>query len=285
MDWGKQPRDWPNIEHSRQIICPPHRWHVQETGTGPTILLLHGAGGSTHSWRDILPMLTKNYHVIALDLPGQGMTTLGAQNRCGLNEMAEDIAKLLDQEGWHPHAIIGHSAGAAIALKMVCPRGDTATKVIGINAALGNFKGLAGIAFPIIAKVLAASPFISNMFAAANGSEASVQRLIRGTGSEIDAEGRRLYAAIVSDKAHVSGTLRMMSQWTLDQLLANLPQITNETLFITSDNDKAVPPETSKRAAQLMPNAQLQTIPNLGHLAHEENPQAVFDLITEFLAI
>ncbi|WP_420863975.1 alpha/beta fold hydrolase BchO [Algirhabdus cladophorae] len=285
MRWGKQPRDWPNAMYSRQVICPPHKWHVQEIGTGPTLLLLHGAGGSTHSWRDILPALAEDYHVVAIDLPGQGMTQLGARQRCGLEAMAADIEKLMAHEGWQPSAIIGHSAGVAIALELARPHGDTPLKIIGINAALGNFKGLAGVVFPVIAKVLAISPFVSNMFAAANGSEASVQRLISGTGSDIDAEGRKHYSRLVSDKEHVNGTLSMMAQWSLDGLLARLPQIFNQTLFIVGDRDKAVPPDTSEKAAQKMPKAQVTVLPGLGHLAHEEEPQKITQLIKDFLAV
>ena len=52
------PTDWPHRATSRRIACPPHLWHAQIAGTGPDLLLLHGAGGATHSWRNLMPLLT-----------------------------------------------------------------------------------------------------------------------------------------------------------------------------------------------------------------------------------
>ena len=118
MDWAKDSATWPHSEHSRFVNCKPHKWHVQELDSGPLLLLIHGARGATHSWRHLLPLLTDQFRVVAIDLPGQGFTKLGAQRRCGLDQMSEDIVTLCTAENFQPSAIIGHSAGAAIALRM-----------------------------------------------------------------------------------------------------------------------------------------------------------------------
>ena len=171
MRWPP-PSDWPMAEHSRQTLHRPHRWHVQETGAGPTLLLLHGAGGATQSWRSLFPLLAADHHVIAIDLPGQGFTQLGAQRRCGLPALAADIAALVAAEGWTPHQMIGHSAGAAIALQMVLDGMSPPAGVVGINAALGHFKGVAGVLFPAMAKLLAAMPFTATLFSGASANPA-----------------------------------------------------------------------------------------------------------------
>ena len=148
------PPDWPYHQHSRCIACKPHLWHVQDIGTGPTLLLIHGAGGATHSLRNLIPLLS-GYRLIILDVSGQGFTVNGAKHRCGLDAIAADIAA---QEAWHPAAFIGHSAGAAIALRLA-EIGETRA-IIGINAALGTFEGLQGWLFPAMAKLLALTPLI-----------------------------------------------------------------------------------------------------------------------------
>ncbi len=288
MRFGADTSDWPNADLSREVFCPPHRWHVQESGEGDTLLLLHGAGGSTHSFRDLIPILAKSHHVVALDLPGQGFTRLGARHRCGLEEMTQDIASLCAQQGWHPGAIIGHSAGAAIALNLsqylLSPRGQS-PRVIGINAALDNFKGLAGLLFPAIAKVLASVPFTASLFSSASATKRRIAALIRGTGSHLDDHGIELYRRLVADRDHVDATLMMMAHWSLDDLLAQLPRITAPTLFIVGDKDSAVPPDVSRRAATKMPAARVISLPGLGHLAHEEAPDAVAKEILEFLKL
>jgi magnesium chelatase accessory protein len=270
-------------EHSRFVLQRPHRWHVQEAGTGPTILLIHGAGGATQSWRGLFPILAETYHVVAVDLPGQGFSQLGARARCGLDHMATDLWALTQSQGWQPTAIIGHSAGAAIALRMTEIAGGPLCPVIGINAALGTFKGVAGWLFPALAKVLSLTPFTAGLFAAAT-TDTTVRNLLRGTGSQLDPAGTAFYHRLASDAGHVDGTLTMMSQWRLDGLLRRLPAIRVPVVLITGSNDTAVPPSTSVAAARLIPNARVVDLPGLGHLAHEEDPSAVAEIIQNVLA-
>lgn len=281
MDPTRRPSDWPMGAHSRVVVCRPHRWHVQEMGEGPLLLMIHGAGGATQSWRHLMPLLAQTHRVIAMDLPGQGMTKLGARQRCGLRYMAEDLDRLCAQEGWHPEAIIGHSAGTAIALEMTRQR--PAQQVVGINAALGNFKGLAGLLFPAMAKALALTPMVARIFTASAAQPASVRRLIEGTGSTLPDDDLRWYRALVSDRDHVDGTLAMMAQWDLNPLLRALPGHEAKTLLITGNLDKAVPPTTSADVAAQMSNARHINLPNLGHLAHEEDAPAIQALISSFL--
>lgn len=263
-------------EHSRMVLNRPHRWHIQEAGLGETLLLIHGAGGATQSWRGLFPLLAQTHNVVAVDLPGQGFTQMGARGRCGLDFTAEDLLSLIRHEGWQPSAIIGHSAGAAVALRMV--ELGLRVPVIGINAALANFKGVAGWLFPVMAKVLALTPMTANIFAA-TASEATVRNLIKGTGSVLDAEGLKFYRRLATDRTHVDATLTMMAQWDLDGLLGRLGQIDVPVDLIVGTGDLAVPPATSGLAAARLGDARVIEMPGLGHLAHEEAPEEVAKVI------
>ncbi|MFK7837166.1 MAG: alpha/beta fold hydrolase BchO [Sulfitobacter sp.] len=282
MEWAKYKNQWPHAAHSQFVLCKPHRWHIQDMGTGPLLLLLHGAGGATQSWRHLMPLLARDHRVVAIDLPGQGFTKSGAQQRMGLVPMAQDIATLCQDQGWVPQVIIGHSAGAAIALEMA-RHVSPAPPVIGINAALGNFKGLAGLLFPLMAKALAMTPWVARMFTASTSRPQSVTRLIEGTGSHLTEDDLQWYRALIGDTGHVDGTLAMMAQWDLNPLLRALPVHPSKTLLVAGERDKAVPPGTSRDVAAKMQNGQAITLPGLGHLAHEEDAKAVFDAITDFL--
>lgn len=282
MDWARHEANWPHAAHSRFVLCKPHRWHVQEMGQGPLLLLIHGAGGGTQSWRHLMPLLAQTHRVIAVDLPGQGFTKSGAGQRLGLAPMAQDLTGLCTDQDWRPDAIIGHSAGAAIALEMTRHM-SPAPPVIGINAALGNFKGLAGLVFPVMAKALAMTPWVARFFTASTSREGSVTRLIEGTGSKLPSEDLQWYRALINDEGHVNGTLGMMAQWNLDPLLRALPQHPAKTLLISSDADKTVPPRTSVDAAAKMADATALSLPGLGHLAHEEDAEAICAAISSFL--
>lgn len=256
-------------------------------GSGETLMLFHGAGGSTHSFRDLMPLLARRFHVVALDLPGQGLTQLGARHRCGLGPVVEDIAALCERMAWRPAGLVGHSAGGAVALGLAARWGETgsaAPKVVGINAALNNFEGLAGALFPVLAKLLAAVPFTARAFSNASATPERVRALIASTGSSIGPDGLALYRRLIADRDHVDGTLLMMAQWSLDNLEAALPDLVAPTLFLVGDNDKTVPPRVSEKAAARMRLAQVTHLAGAGHLAHEEYPEQVAGMIADWMA-
>ena len=273
--------DWPLREASQTIACTPHRWHVQIVGQGETVLLLHGAGGATHSWRGLAPLLATGHRVVMLDLPGQGFSRAGRRERFGLDAVAEDIAALCVQQDWHPAAVIGHSAGGAIALRLAEMMPLRA--VIGINAALGQFDGLAGLLYPFLARALTLTPFVPGLFARLTGTTDRVASLLASTGSDIGPEGTEFYRRLVARPEHVEGTLAMMAQWRLDAFLERLPTIAVPTLLIAATGDRTVPPEVSARAAGRLQAGKFQSLDG-GHLVHEETPDKVAALILPFLA-
>src|SRR3954447_16458792 len=116
LDWDRDGGDWPNRDASRFVSAAGIRWHVQEMGDGPVLLLLHGTGASTHSWREVMPRLASRFRVIAPDLPGHGFTDALPPRRLTLPGMAAAIAGLLATLGAKPAMLVGHSAGAAIAI-------------------------------------------------------------------------------------------------------------------------------------------------------------------------
>ncbi len=283
MDPARLPADWPYRAEGRRIRVTPHDWWVIDTGPkdSPVLLLLHGAGGSGHSFRALIPFLTDHFRVIVPDLPGQGCTRAGGMRRLGLDAMAEDLTRLCHSAGFAPQGVIGHSAGAAIALRMA---DRTPGKgIVGINAALGTFDGAAGVMFPLMARALAATPFVATAVARLWGNAATVNKLLAGTGSPLDAVGRAQYLTLVRSSAHVDGTLGMMAQWRLDGLMARLPSLQEPVLLIASDRDNAVPPKVSRDAVQHMPNATYVEIAGFGHLVHEEAAGDVAKIVLPWL--
>jgi magnesium chelatase accessory protein len=257
------PPDWPNRDASRLVRCRPHRWHLQVRGSGPDVLFLHGAGASAHSFAALSGLVSAaGWRTVAPDLPGHGFTRLGVRGRSGLDAMAEDLAALLAQEGIRPAAIIGHSAGAAIALRLAEMLPAAPRCIVGINAALGPFEGVAGWLFPVIARVLALNPLVPQLFSRGSRAPAQIARLIGSTGSALDAHGLDLYR---------------------EGILSRLAGIALPCLLVTADRDRAVPPATSARAAAAMPAAELVSLTGFGHLVHEEAPGAVASLILPFL--
>jgi len=280
MDWARDGRDWPNRDLSRFVETRGVRWHVQRGGDGPRVLLLHGAGASSHSWRDLIPRLTARHAVLAPDLPGQGFSA-GTPPRFTLPAMAEDVGALLDAEGFAPDLVVGHSAGAAIALRLALDGRAAPRRILALNGALAPFRGMAGTLFPSLARLLALNPLTGRLFARTAAAPGAVRSLVGGTGSRIGADGLAQYARLIADPGHVSATLAMMARWDLAPLIADLARVGVPVTLAVGLRDRAVPPRTSRDAAATIPDAGVLEFPGLGHLMHEEAPDRFAALIAD----
>lgn len=279
MRWSDWADRWPHADASRFVRARPYLWHVQEMGEGPAILLLHGAGGATHSWRHLMPRLAARHRCVAVDLPGHGFTPRVA-GRSGLEPMVEDLRTLLDALGVAPAALLGHSAGAAVALRLAQVAGPR--PVAALNGAFARFEGIAGALFPLIAKALAINPLTVPLFSAA-ATPGRVRRMLEATGSRIDADTLALYAALIGDRGHVAGTLAKMASWDLRPLHAALPAPDAPVLLVVGDRDGTVPPRVSRDMAARLKRARVEVLAGLGHLAHEEAPDRVAGALLPWL--
>lgn len=283
MDWDREGRDWPNREASRFVQSGGMRWHVQSMGSGPTLLLVHGTGAATHSWRDLAPLLARDFTVVAPDLPGHGFSDALPSGQPTLPAMASALRALLDTLAIEPEFALGHSAGAAIVARLALDAALVAASPlrgwVSINGALLPLPGLPGVVFRPIARVLALNPLTSRVFAWRAADTAAVERLIASTGSRLDPAGVEWYRRVVRRPDHVRGALAMMAHWDLRSLQRDLPGLRLPALLITGAHDRTVPCAESARAGSLLANSEILEMPGLGHLAHEEQPEATAQII------
>ena len=283
LSFERDGRDWPNREASRFVQAAGLRWHVQIMGQGPPMLLLHGTGASTHTWRDVAPILARDFTLVMPDLPGHAFTGPIERARLSLPGIGKALAGLLKALDCAPEAVVGHSAGAAILAQMCIDKSISPRCLVSLNGAFLPFEGLAGLLFPPIAKLMFLNPLTPRMLAWSADLPA-VTRLITGTGSKIDQRGLRLYARLMASPAHVSGTLGMMSNWDLARLSGRLGQVIAPTLLMAAQGDRAVPADSARKVARLVPAARVESLPGLGHLAHEEAAERVAAIIDGFCA-
>ena len=277
--WNVEGADWPNREASRFVEAAGYRWHVQIMGQGPVALLAHGTGAATHSWRDLAPLLARYVTVVAPDLPGHGFTETPASHRLSLPGMAQDLSTLCKQLEIRPEIAVGHSAGAAILSRMAIDGMIAPKLIVSLNGAYLPFGGLAAQFFSPLAKAMTLNPFLPRLLAWRGRDPAAVHRLIKGTGSTIDPLGERLYGRLVGSPGHVAAALGMMANWDLHPLLRDLPKLKAELLLIAASQDRAIPPDVARRVRDLVPQATIETLRGLGHLAHEEQPEPIATLI------
>ncbi len=281
--WSQLGPTWPNRSASRFVEAGGLRWHLQEMGpsdesaaTGcPVVLLVHGTAAATHSWRGLLPLLAARHRVLAPDLPGHGFTDAPPRRRMTLPGMAASLQRLLAALEVAPDLVVGHSAGAAILARMALDGALAPAGLVSLNGALRPFPGMAGQLFPPLARLLFANPLTPRLFALGGRDRARIERLIRGTGSLLDAEGLAHYRALMSTPGHVGSALAMMAQWDLEALWHDLPGLAVPLLLVVGERDRAIAPQDARRVAARVPGARVVGLAGVGHLAHEEQPEAV----------
>ncbi|SEN28167.1 magnesium chelatase accessory protein [Palleronia pelagia] len=253
-------------------------------GDGPDLLLLHGTGGTCHGWAGVMPLLAKDFRVIAPDLPGHGFTRPGTRQRSRPVTMAEDLWRLMDWLGARPRWIVGHSAGGALAVHMGAQAPDRVDGLIGVNPALDGFQGAAAWAFPMAARAMAATPGIGAALSRVARSPARLSQIMGSTGSRLPQESLDIYARLLADPQHLRGTLDMMAQWSTAGLPSLLRDWTGALVLLVGDADRTVSPEVSRKAARLASRGQVLELGPYGHLVPEEAPGVVADHIAAQIA-
>jgi len=278
-DWEVDGADWPHREHSQFIDADGLRWHVQRAGRGPTLVLIHGTGSASHSWRGVFPLLSAHFDVIAFDLPGHGFTAPPQAERLGEqmspHGMARAVGGLLTRLQVEPSVVVGNSAGAVVMMRLVLDQGFSPHLLIGLNAALLPFEGVPGAVFLPLAKLFASTPMTASWLSWQASDRYTVEALLRGTGSIPDADSIRFYQRLLRRSGHVAATLDMMANWELVDLADELRAFTTPLVLLVGMEDRAVPPAQAYRVQSLAPQIAVVECPGLGHLAQEEDPQRV----------
>ncbi len=157
-----------------------------------------------------------------------------------------------------------------------------------MNGANLPLNGWAGTWFSPIARGLVAFPGVADLLAWRARDRDLVAKLLRGTGSDIDDEGVEYYARLFRRPDHVAATLGMMAAWDLPALARDLPRLAVppavEVTLVVGQRDQTIRPTEALRFQRTVPGARIVRLPELGHLAHEEDPAAVARAIEESAA-
>ncbi|WBQ09814.1 alpha/beta fold hydrolase [Hyphomonadaceae bacterium ML37] len=269
MTLARIPDNWPHRASSEMVAAGGVSWHVQRVGKGPVLLLIHGTGASTHSFAHLARDLSGEFEIIMADLPGHGFS--GQMEAPELPLVAQALGAMMARLDTAPALVAGHSAGAAIALRMALDGVIKPRALIGLAPALQPYGGAADGIASKLARMALLNPLTPRLFSM-RADSASVARLIAKTGSRLDEAGVALYQQLLKQPGHVAGALRLMAHWKLRPLLADLCRVTTPTTVVLGENDRATPAAEAWAAARRIPGCQEVRLPGLGHLAHEEDP-------------
>ncbi|MFN0093889.1 MAG: alpha/beta fold hydrolase [Dehalococcoidia bacterium] len=262
----------------RDLVVNGARIHIVDRGAGDPIVLVHGFGGSTFSWRYAQPLLAANHRTIAVDLPGFGQSDRNPAVGLGHDDHADRLAALLDAVGLRSATFIGHSMGGAICQRLAVrhpERVDRLVLVASVDATEPVRRGGRGAARPAM-KALAAIPGAVDFM-----SRQSLKRMVFDPASVTPAMAEG-YAAPLRLKG-TADCLFAMTRATATQAPPELSNVNAPTLVISGERDRLFSQEAGKALAAKIPGARHVVIPQTGHLVAEELPEAFVEEVVAFL--
>jgi len=272
---GPVPKDWPFSQVSQFVPTPAHDWHVQRLGQGPKILLIHGTGAATHSWKPLVDFAAGRAEFLMIDLPGHGFSRRPRLGQSSIPAITNGVCDVLDKQAFMPDYVLGHSAGAAIAVALGNRLGIE--HIITLNAAFAEFAGIFASLFPMVARTLVVAPFVGRILAHLGRDPNAIKRILQQTGSQVPPQQMAYYQRLFENRDHIEGTLQLMADWSIREFITDLPNLARPIHFITAAHDRTVPPQTSQYWADRLPDARLSEIPSGGHLIQEEAPDLVWN--------
>lgn len=253
--------------------------HYLEAGGGHPVVLLHGWAAFKEIWWGTLRALEPHYHGIAIEWPGHGRTP-ASQGITLLTDLADLVVRSCAALGLSEITVVGHSMGGRVAALLALLQPDLVRRLVLVDAALDP----AHIAF------------YARRMLELNAVQRSVvmsQRIGRGVGRLLqpaphDHRGgfvrpylRRAYYNGLADPQMLHSYATALYAESLD---TRLPEIQQPTLVVSGEHDPLVLPRQARRAAELIPNAQLQIIPRALHTPMDDRPAAFYRVLLDFLA-
>lgn len=257
---------------------PAARYARTTTGQGPTLLLAHGAGGSTEANHGpILPALAATHRAIAVDYPGSGKTPR-TQEPLTLDTLADAVVAAADAEGTDTFALAGYSLGAAVAIRTAA-RHPSRVRALVLTAPFAH---------PDTRMSLTARTW--HDLASAGNSSRDRDRLARFmlplalSPAALDALSPEQLADSLRGTAQTvpEGTPDHVDLVLRTDVRADLAAVTAPTLVITTTQDQLVPPALQREVASGIRGARVAELES-GHLPFVERPAQWQRLITDFL--
>jgi pimeloyl-ACP methyl ester carboxylesterase len=256
--------------------------HVRDDGpaNGPPVLLIHGFGGSLHTWEPwVAPLVADGHRVLRLDLPGHGLSGPDATGDYTDARSLALITALLDARGIARADVIGHSIGGRIAWTLAARQPARVARLVLVDpdgfASPGFAYGQAPqvpTAFKLMQWVLP-RPVLKMSLAPAFANPAALTD---------DLVTR--YTDLTLGPGQRGAMLARMAQTVLVDPVPLLRSITAPTLLLWGAQDAMIPPANAQDYLKTLPDARLVTLPNVGHVPQEEAPEAALVPVRAFLA-
>jgi len=225
---------------------------VEDVGSGPALILLHGLAGSTRWWARNIPELSRSFRVLAIDLPGFGSSR--GHRRFDLDEVGAGIAGTMDRLEIERASVIGHSMGGLIAGGLAADHPGRVERLVLVDAAF-------------LSLGWTATQFLT-------GPATTLRRTAPSLLPVLIADSLRAGPIRLAD----AGIQLLRADWR-----RQLPRISAPTLVLWGEHDAICPPAIGRAIVELIPDARLQTIDGGAHNPMWEQPESFTAAGLDFL--
>lgn len=270
----------PNPEIGKTVVANGVKTNYHEQGEGAPVLLIHGSGpGVTGwaNWRLTIPVLARQFRVLAPDMVGFGYTERPAGVQYNMDTWVSHIIDFMDALGIERAHVVGNSFGGGLALALAIRAPQRVKRLV--------LMGSAGIAFPItegLDRVWGYTPSLDNMRGLLDVF-AYNRNLVN------DELARMRYEASIRPgfQEAFSQMFPAPRQRGVDGLASPVEAIRalpHETMVVHGREDKVIPLESSYQLFGLIPKSQLHVFGQCGHWTQIEHAARFNQLVGDFFA-
>ncbi len=262
------------------LIVAGLKTNLVRAGKGEPLILLHGLGASSYSWRYTVPELAKHYEVFAPDLPGFGRTDKPWDFDYSIHGIHTWILKFMDHFGLEKARFAGNSMGGVLTLwtAMEAPSRVESMALLGTPAYVENRpKMLWPLSWPVVGKILewslgdASLKFIADS-TFVDKSKVDARMMAEYGHALKSAEGRRAVAEFVRRAIPPDHAERVK----------RYRDVKHRTLVLVGEMDRMVGRSGAERLAKDLPNSTLCLFDACGHAPHEDAPERTNARLLEF---
>jgi pimeloyl-ACP methyl ester carboxylesterase len=255
--------------------------YVEEHGSGPPVLLLHGFAASSYSFHKLVPLLAGRFRVVSVDYYGFGYTERPkTTDAFGVDAQLELIRHVMKAKRMESATVLGQSYGGTLALLLAQSDAALVERLVLISAVTEFGEPPAWVRSPLLrwagypaTRLLLSSP---KRFR-------ELQRRAYHREGVLTAEVAEAYRErLLIEGLEVTYCAFTTAMASGEQPALDVPGVKIPVLVMAGQHDRIVPPESAQRLVTALPNARLLMLEESGHSAPEEEPETVAKAIWEF---
>ncbi|WP_047154666.1 alpha/beta fold hydrolase [Aneurinibacillus tyrosinisolvens] len=273
----------PGITIGEFIEVDGVRLHYIVKGEGPPLLLVHGLGAYSYTWRYNIDELARHFKVYALDLKGFGLSEKPQKGNYSLSSHAKMVARFLDTMGLNSVDYAGSSMGGEIGLRLALQYPERLKKLVLISSS--GYRDNLASSLRILAYLMY-FPFVRQYIRKKFLQDEILFPIVRQAyynQEAISDEEVRDCLCPVFLLGTEDAYMALFRQFDFGFEKANYSKIRHQTLIIGGEQDRIIPLTDTKRLHEEIKNSVLITIPDGGHFVHEEKWREVNGYILHFL--